>query len=329
MMKHDELAFLNEQLAGMLRSGIPLESALKQLCAGMRRGDLRTELEGLRADLAQGQPLDQALAARRLPEFYVAMLRVGARSGDMPAVLTLLADYYQRVHSVWTRLKGLAVYPVIVLLAGFAVSFALSWMVRSFAQELRGAHGEFSPTVSIPIQAVWIAPTLLGLLAVAAILGWSVPSWRRCLVWVLPGFREAALSQLASSLALMVEGGCTLNDALELMRHTEGHSPAGQELARWQTRLAQGQGRVEDFAGGGGVFPPLVVWLASSAGDNLGAGLRRAADIFHGRAVQRIEMMLYAFLPTSVLLLGLMIVGQIYPLVLLLRSYSTLFDYME
>ena len=59
------------------------------------------------------------------------------------------------------------------------------------------------------------------------------------------------------------------------------------------------------------------------------SGLRRAADIFHGRAVQRIEMMLYAFLPTSVLLLGLMIVGQIYPLVLLLRSYSTLFDYME
>ena len=329
MMKHDELAFLNEQLAGMLRCGIPLESALKQLCAGMRRGDLRTELERLRADLAQGLPLDQALAARRLPEFYVAMLRVGARSGDLPAVLTLLADYYQRVHSVWTRLKGLAVYPMIVLLAGFAVSFALSWMVRSFAHELRGSHGEMSPAASIPVQAVWIAPSVLGLLAVAALLGWGVPAWRRRLIWVLPGFREAALSQLASSLALMVEGGCTLKDSLELMRHTEGDSPAGLELGRWQTRLAQGQGRVDDFAAGRSVFPPLFIWLASSAGDNLGAGLRRAADIFHGRAVQRIEMMLYAFLPTSVLLLGLMIVGQVYPLILMLRSYSQLFESVE
>ena len=139
----------------------------------------------------------------------------------------------------------------------------------------------------------------------------------------------ASKAFLASSLALMVEGGCTLKDSLELMRHTEGDSPAGLELGRWQTRLAQGQGRVDDFAAGRSVFPPLFIWLASSAGDNLGAGLRRAADIFHGRAVQRIEMMLYAFLPTSVLLLGLMIVGQVYPLILMLRSYSQLFESVE
>jgi type II secretory pathway component PulF len=37
-MNYDEFAFFNQQLAAMLREGIPLEGALKQLCAGMRGG---------------------------------------------------------------------------------------------------------------------------------------------------------------------------------------------------------------------------------------------------------------------------------------------------
>ena len=53
-MKYEELAFVNQQLAGMLKTGIPLEGALRQLCAQMRRGRLRAELEALEADLAAG-----------------------------------------------------------------------------------------------------------------------------------------------------------------------------------------------------------------------------------------------------------------------------------
>ena len=40
-MKWDEFAFVNQQLAAMLKDGIPLEGALKQLCATMARGGLR------------------------------------------------------------------------------------------------------------------------------------------------------------------------------------------------------------------------------------------------------------------------------------------------
>jgi type II secretory pathway component PulF len=61
-MNLDEFPFVNQQLAGMLKSGIPLEGALKQLCATMRRGALRGELEKLEADLTQGVPLAEALA---------------------------------------------------------------------------------------------------------------------------------------------------------------------------------------------------------------------------------------------------------------------------
>ncbi len=139
-MRLEELAFANQQLAGMLEAGLPLEGALRQLCAGMRRGVLRTELAQLEADLAQGMPLDQALGARRLPEFYVAMLRAGAASHNLPGVLLLLGDYYQQVHSVWTRLKGLMVYPAIVLVTSLLFSVALAVMFTALPAKSTSAR---------------------------------------------------------------------------------------------------------------------------------------------------------------------------------------------
>jgi len=103
-MKNDEFAFFNHQLAGMLRDGIPLEGALSRLRQEMRRGPLRTELELLEGDLARGVPLGEAIRARQLPELYQRMLLVGVKSNDLPAVLILLGDYYQRRHNIWTRL---------------------------------------------------------------------------------------------------------------------------------------------------------------------------------------------------------------------------------
>ena len=121
-MKYDEFAFFNQQLAAMLRDGIPLEGALRRLCDEMRRGKLRDELQALEADLARGTPMSDALNSRQLPELYKRMILVGIKSGDLPGALTMLADYFQQRHLVWTRLKGLMVYPLIVLTGAFLLS---------------------------------------------------------------------------------------------------------------------------------------------------------------------------------------------------------------
>ena len=87
-MKLDEFAFFNQQLAAMLRDGIPLEGALRRLCQEMRAGLLRTELQSLEADLAKGTPMADALQPRQLPELYKRMILVGVKSSDLPGALT-------------------------------------------------------------------------------------------------------------------------------------------------------------------------------------------------------------------------------------------------
>ena len=130
-MNHEAFAFFNQQLAAMLRDGIPLEGALRELCRDMKSGPLRDELLQLESDLARGTPLKDAVEKRALPGFYVRMLALGAKNNDLPGTLTMIADHYLRANTLWTRLKGLMVYPLLVLLMSVGLSF---WMATLFEQ---------------------------------------------------------------------------------------------------------------------------------------------------------------------------------------------------
>lgn len=320
-MNHDELAFANQQLAGMLKGGVPLEGALRQLCAEMQRGPLRAELQALEADLAKGTPLRDALAARRLPAFYSAMLQVGAKSNDLPGVLTLLADYYHRTHLIWTRLKGLLVYPFIVLATALAVSVIVAMIYQRLALEVATDLGQGAspgqtglPNTFGVLVNLWAPVAVIVLLFGAAGLLIAVPKWRRELRWRFPGFKEAGLSHLASALALMLEKGCTFDQALALLQQLEAGSPAAADLAQWKTRLAAGQKNFSELAGGGRIVPPMFVWLVAGSGEDWAGGFRQAAKVYFDRARHRVEVLLYAALPVSVLGLGFLIISQVLPM---------------
>src|ERR1041384_3137063 len=229
-MNYDEFAFFNQQLGAMLRDGIPLEGALKQLAAGMRSGPLRGEIQALETDLARGTPLAEALARRQLPEIYRRMVAVGARSNDLPGILTLLADHYHRANALWTRLKGLMVYPLLVIAVALALTVMLSFVFGHFL----GTFFDQFPVPPALLASMWIPPFILGTLIVLGVLAVSLPTWRARLRWRLPAFREASLAQLASAMALMLRNGTTLAEALALAEAMEGTSPAGPALARWR-----------------------------------------------------------------------------------------------
>ena len=315
-MNYDEFAFFNQQLAAMLREGIPLEGALKQLCTGMRSGSLRTEIQQLEADLARGTPLKEALARRALPDLYRQMLDIGARSNDLPGVLTLLADHYHRANALWTRLKGLMVYPLIVIF----VSLGLTLMVSlSFSHFMARFFDQIVARPPINIPTVWMPPIVLALMALLGLVAVFTPSWRARLRWRLPAFREASLAELASAMALMLKNGTTLPEALALAEALESGTPAAKALAHWRQLVEAGQGKPAEWTGDSRPFPPLFLWLVQKGGEDVAAGFQKAAEIYQARASYRIEMVLYGALPVSILLLGQMVLWQAIPLV---RSMS-------
>jgi type IV pilus assembly protein PilC len=319
-MKNDEFAFFNQQLAAMLRDGIPLEGALRRLCHEMRAGSLRIELQTLEADLAKGTPMADALAPRQLPELYKRMILVGVKSGDLPGALTMLADYFQRQNNTWTRLKGLMVYPIIVLIAAFLLACFLSFILATF---LWGNFAFLANNSHVPVvwAGLWVSPLFFGMAVLAALVAALVPSIRRRLRWRLPTFKEASLAQVASAMRLMLKNGVPLADALSFLGQLESGTIAAKEIAQWRERLVSGHGKFSELAGSSRVFPPLFVWTVAQSGEDLALGFQSAADLYQNRAIYRSEMLLYSILPCSILALASMIIIQIVPVVGTLTSF--------
>ncbi len=103
-------------------------------------------------------------------------------------------------------------------------------------------------------------------------------------------------------------------------------TPAGADVIRWQRRLAEGHARFADLAADSKVVPPLFAWLVSGAQEDLAEGFGRAAEIYQARANYRVEMLLYAALPVSVLFVGGMVLSQAYPLIRLVVQFGSVID---
>jgi len=294
----------------MLRDGIPLEGALKQLCAGMNAGPLREEMTQLESDLARGTPLNEAVARRALPEFYLRMVTVGARSNDLPGMLTLLADYYQRTNSIWNRLKGLMVYPFLVLLVALALTILVSALAKKF---VIGMVTDVIQTPPLVFSTLWIPPLIIGLLLAAGVALVTIPGLRAWARWRIPAFRETSLAQIASAMALMLKSGTPLPEALAFAESIEANSPAANALREWRAQLQAGQGKPAQWPHSLSPFPPMFLWLVRKGGEDIAAGFQKAAEIYQSRASYKIELLLYGALPVSVLLLGQMVIWEVAP----------------
>lgn len=313
-MNYDELAFFNQQLAAMLRDGIPLEGALKQLCAGMKTGPLRDEMTQLENELARGTPLNEAITHLSLPEFYVRMVAVGARSNDLPGILTLLADYYERASSAWNRLKGLMVYPFLVLLVSIGLTMAVSSLAKKFLEITTADWGARMPySLLLMRNAIWIPPVLAAVVLLIGLAVVSVPRLRDKVRWRLPAFRETSLAQIASAIALMLKSGTALPEALALAASVESGSPAGAALTKWRGLIESGSGKPAQWPESMAPFPPMFLWLVHKGGEDITAGFEKAAEIYQSRASYKIELALYGALPISVLILGQMVLWQVAP----------------
>ena len=98
------------------------------------------------------------------------------------------------------------------------------------------------------------------------------------------------------------------------MMQLERDPEVAHDLTQWRTRLAGGHGDFAGIAVSTKSFPPLFIWLIVSARNDLASGLKRAAEIYPARAGYRTELLLQLVLPLSVLLLGALILTQVYTL---------------
>src|SRR6266852_2062604 len=273
-VKANDFLLFNQQLAALLRAGIPILQAIAMLRRRATSVRLRVVLEEVEEAIRGGAALSQAFAAQGsiFPRIYTASILAGERSGALDEVLSRYVTYMRRSVALRRKIRGALAYPTFLLLASLGMVIFLTVYVVPRMSELFAGFGGKLPVVTQIVLGIsgwltgnvfWLAPTII--VGSVALLIWSrTPQGRLtidALMLKIPLagklLVQLAVAQASRSLATLLAGGITLVESweiaaesitnLELRRRSSAILPLireGQsfteslEAARWMPELA-------------------------------------------------------------------------------------------
>lgn len=287
----EEFAALNDELAGLVRAGLPLELGLG---AGRRHALADRITERLR----QGRSLEEALKAEgdSLPPAYGAVVEAGMRSGRLAEAVETVSRTARAMVSLRRRLSLAAVYPATLVVVAFV--FAVLILPRMLLPIVGMASDAGETPPRLAITALWLLrenPTYWQLWVPAAALlvlwlsgGLTTASMR------LPGLKTAMrsyrLSAFADLAAGLLDHGVPLDQAVTLAAAASGDRALARDAAVVAERLRAGQPAAEALAAFESA-PRFGRWMMT-AGANAGtlpATLRQIADWSSRRAAARAD----------------------------------------
>jgi len=143
------------QLAGLLTAGVPLAKAMSILQRESTSPAAADLWQQIGADIADGQPLADAMGRHEkvFPPVYIAMVRAGETGGFLDAVLKQIAEFMTRDKELKGRVKSAMIYPLVLgVVAGGVVLFLLSWFIPKFSS-IFDDFGRSLPLLTQLVQA--------------------------------------------------------------------------------------------------------------------------------------------------------------------------------
>src|SRR5712692_6034175 len=145
-----EFLVFNQELATLLKAGMPLVQSLDLLKRRVAAPVFRAVLEDVHEQVRSGSALSDAFSAQGdlFPRVYTASLLAGERSGNLDAVLRRYVEYTKIIATVKRKTVSALVYPAILgSLALVLVSIIILKVVPSFA-DFYGSFGAQLPLVT-------------------------------------------------------------------------------------------------------------------------------------------------------------------------------------
>jgi type IV pilus assembly protein PilC len=281
-----EFLVFNQELATLLKAGMPLVQSLEILRQRVTNPTLKSVLDDVHQRVRSGTALSEAFEAHGnlFPGVYTASLLAGEKSGGLEQVLRRFVAYMKVIGGVRRRTLSALMYPAILVVLSLAVvTIIVVRVVPAFA-DFYSTFGRELPLVTRAIIAVSVFVGLFWpvlLLATAggwfAIWGWSRSAANRArLHRVLLGVpmlggvaRKFATSQMARTLATLLGGGLPLVTSIGVASRAIGNRFMAAELEVVGQRVREGQSMSAAMLARG-TFPDVAVKMVE-VGESTGA----------------------------------------------------------
>jgi general secretion pathway protein F len=329
-----EVTQLTRGLASLLEAGLTVEQALNALIEQAENERARQVLAALRGEVIAGNTVAKALGAFPgvFSELYRTLVAAGESSGQLPRVLSKLADYLEERQQLRARLSLALIYPAIVLGVALAVVGALLvYVLPQVVQVFQHAHQQLPwltralIAFSSFLQATWVLWLVLAAAAALALriaLGRAAP--RAALhrfVWRAPVagrlLRHLDAARLAATLSILVGSRVPILAALEAGTGVMTLTPMREALSAAARGVREGMPLARAL-GATGAFPPVMVHLIASgeASGRLDEALERAARQQQNDIATRLSAFTAFFEPAMILFMGAMVLAIVLAILL-------------
>lgn len=318
------LSLLSHEMKTLLEAGLPLIEVLTALTEREVNQTHKVVLSEIRRCVENGETLSDALSRQPqvFPPLFVATIRSGERTGDLPRVIGRYLAYSEQLDELKRKLLSAITYPVLLLTVGTAVvMFLLIFLVPRFSAIYEQIDADLSwPAELLLHWGVWAQGHTWTLVCCLLAVPISVISafrsnrfrtelTRRLLASRFIGhyWHTFSISRYCRSLALLSDGGIPLPEA---MRLAGGLLPGllQQRLAKAIEGIQRGQ-RLSDALADSLLLTPIALRLlrAGERGSDVPRMLGQAAD-FHDRELAHVlERLAKLAEPLLMLVIGLLI----------------------
>ncbi len=251
-----QIALFCRQLAVLLSAGIPVHEGLKALLAGGRKDAYARLINGLYQQVLQGKSLAAAMeASRNFSSRIVRLVAAGEQAGTLETVFSRLADFLAQTVKAREQLKSVLLYPAILGLTALGMLvFMAVFILPAFASMLQSLQAELPWSTRVLLSLsdflqVYGGEALMGglvfALGILLLTRQPLVVYRyHQLVLYLPMVgdlaRHSAWSLLLGTLAMILEQGLSLHEAVRLTAPVAGNCYLEQELLQVQAKVEQG-----------------------------------------------------------------------------------------
>lgn len=333
-----EIALLCRELRAMLGAGLSVVEALDALAVAGSTGVIRkTPAQALLDRLREGRSLSAAMRdVGGFPSLLVASVQSSERTSNLAEALDAYLRFDDLMAGLRRRVVSAALYPTIVVTLGAGVAvFLLMVVIPRFATlygELKsGAGGTTQALIQTSLvlrENPWIVPAVVLSLLAAIIYLARRERWKLTLRWIvdaMPWLRQQVshfdLARLYESLALLVQGGYTLHEALGMSASASAEGRVTKQVQSAQEAVARGVSVSVALSGAGltDAFSERLL-RAGERGGSFHRVLRAVADR-HSRAFETfVERSTRVVEPLLLLLVALVVGGMVVTL------YMPVFD---
>jgi general secretion pathway protein F/type IV pilus assembly protein PilC len=318
------MAAFYSQLADLLHSGVPLLRSLDILERQNAQPTLAETVREVRAKVADGTGLAEAMAQhpRVFNELAVSMVRAGQEGGFLEDVLRRIADFTEHQEDLKSKVIGALAYPVFLAIVGFIV---LNVLVIFFVPRFEPIFKKLEEKGELPAVTTLIMATShllqrqgwwMALLAFAAVFmfrRWAatesgrlrVDGWRIRLPGAGTIYLNLALSRFTRILGTLLHNGIPILHALRISKDATGNRVLSQAIEKSAENIKGGNSLAAPMTACT-YFPRDVVEMIAVAeeSNNLDTVL---VDIAHGlekRTTRQLDLFVRMLEPVMLLVMA-------------------------